>query len=192
MARTRSGTGKAISPGRRTAAARAKLIEFVTDAERRGDLDEWRRGRAILGYIEGRSVIEMARDLGKARGSLNRWLRCYEANGVQGLRTGTAPGPMPKLTAEQQANLVRIIEDGPQQAGYQTGVWTGPMIADLIAERFGHRYHNHAVPRLLNQLGFSLQRPRKRLARADAEAQAQWLRARFPAIKKKRRPVAGS
>jgi transposase len=45
---------------------------------------------------------------------------------------------------------------------------------------------------MLNDLGFSVQRPRKRLARADAEAQETWLRETFPAIKKKRLPVAGS
>jgi hypothetical protein len=85
-----------------------------------------------------------------------------------------------------------IVEAGPQSAGYQSGVWTGPMIGDLIEARFSVRYHNHHVPRLLHQLGFSVQRPRKRLARADAEAQEYWLRVRFPAIKKKRAPVAAS
>ena len=85
MGRTRSGTGEAISAGRRTPAARAKLVAFIADAERRGDLDEWRRGCAILGYIEDRRVITMARELGKARGSINRWLGCYEARGVDGL-----------------------------------------------------------------------------------------------------------
>ncbi len=56
------------------------------------------------------------------------------------------------------------------------------MIGDLIEQRFQVRYHNHHVPRLLNDLGFSVQRPRKRLARADAEAQDTWVRERFPAI----------
>ena len=64
------------------------------------------------------------------------------------------------------------------------------MIGDLIAHRFGVRYHNHHVPRLLHDLGFSVQRPRRRLARADAEAQAVWLREKLPRIKKKRPPAA--
>jgi len=51
-------------------------------------------------------------------------------------------------------------------AGYPSGVWTGPMIGDLIERRFGVRYHKHNVPRLLHELRFSVQRPRKRLARA--------------------------
>ena len=66
------------------------------------------------------------------------------------------------------------------------------MIGDLIERRFGVRYHNHHVPRLLHQPGFSVQRPRKRLARADAEAQAHGLREKRPAIKKKLQPAAAS
>jgi transcriptional regulator GlxA family with amidase domain len=69
------------------------------------------------------------------------------------------------LTEEQLSKLGQIIEDGPVAVGYQSGVWTGPMIGDLIERMFGVRYHNHYVPRLLNHLGFSVQRPRKRLAR---------------------------
>ena len=29
-------------------------------ALKNGDLDEWRRGRAVLGYIEGKRVVELA------------------------------------------------------------------------------------------------------------------------------------
>lgn len=112
--------------------------------------------------------------------------------GAEGLRTGKAPGPRPKLSDAQREELRGVIERGPQEAGFSTGLWTGPMVGDLIRQRYGVRYHNHYVPELLHQLGFSVQRPRKRLARADAAAQDAWLRERFPAIKKKLRPVAAS
>jgi transposase len=58
------------------------------------------------------------------------------------------------------------------------------MIGDMIRKRFGVKYHNHHVPRLLHRLGFSVQRPRKKLAKADAEAQEYWLRTKLPALKK--------
>jgi len=190
MARAR--TGEAISPGRRTARAQKELRRFVAAAKARGDLDAWRRGRALLGYIAGRRVVELAAELDVTRGSVNRWLQWFEALGVDGLVTGKAPGPEPKLSETQRAELTAIVEAGPLAASYRAGVWTGPMIADVIEQRFGVRYHNHHVPRLLHQLGFSVQRPRKKLARADAEAQGFWLRVRLPAIKKKRGPVAAS
>lgn len=190
MIKTRSKTGEAISLGRRTATARKHLRRFIKAAADRSDLAAWRRGRAILGYIEGRRVIELAAELDVTRGAINRWLQWYEACGVQGLLTCKAPGAAPKLDETQLAELAAKIEAGPQSAGYGIGVWTGPMIADWIETRFGVRYHTHYVPSLLNSMGFSVQRPRKRLAHADAQAQAHWLREKFPAIKKKPQPAA--
>ena len=189
---TRSKTGEAISQQRRTPAALKELKQFVTEAQQSNDLERWRRGRAVLGYIEGRRVIEMAREFSVNRSSINRWLGWYNAIGVNGLETGVAPGAAPRLSDKQTRELIGLIEAGPNSAGYSSGVWTGPMIGDLIEERFGVRYHNHHIPRLLHKLGFSVQRPRKRLARADSDAQDIWIREKFPAIKKKRKPVEES
>lgn len=190
MAKTK--TGHAIRRSRRRPAQLKQLDEFIVEAQLKNDLGEWRRGRAVRAYIDGRRVIEIAADFGVTRGSVNRWLQWYDANHVEGLRTSVAEGPIPKLTEEQREALTVIIELGPMQAGYQSGVWTGPMIGDLIAQRFGVRYHNHHVPRLLHQLRFSVQRPRKRLARADLARQATWLRETLPKIKKKRGSAAAS
>lgn len=132
----------------------------------------------------------MCAELGVVRASINRWLKWYDTLGLDGLRPRKAPGPTPRLNERQREQLTRIIDDGPQAAGFVSGVWTGPMIGELIRKRFGVRYHTHYVPRLLHQLGFSVQRPRKRLARADAEAQAYWLRTKLPRIKKKPRRAA--
>lgn len=188
----RSANGEAISAKRKNPAALKKLQQFTDEAERRNDLEEWRRGRAVLGYIAQRSVISLAAELGVTRGSVNRWLQWYEADGTEGLTTGKPSGRPPRLTKAQLGELTAIIESGPIAAGYVTGVWTGPIIGDLIRKRFNVGYHNHHVPRLLHQLGFSVQRPRKRLASADLKAQAIWIRDTFPKIKKKRPPVVAS
>lgn len=188
----RAQPGQAIRRSRRRGAQLKRLDEFILETQLKNDLGEWRRGRAVRAYIDKRKVTDIAREYGVTRGSVNRWLQWYDADHVDGLRTRVAEGPPPKLTEEQREALTVIIELGPMQAGYQSGVWTGPMIGDLIAERFGVRYHNHHIPKLLHQLRFSVQRPRKRLARADLARQATWLRETFPAIKKKHGSVAAS
>jgi transposase len=180
----RSKKGEAISARGRSPSALKKLRRFIRQRVRDKRLDEWRRGRAVLGYIEGRRVVDLATELDVTRGSVNRWLQWYEAMGVEGLITAKPPGGVPKMTDEQREELVALVEAGPLAAGYQSGVWTGPMIGDLIERRFGVRYHKHNVPRLLHELRFSVQRPRKRLARADALKQATWWNETFPAIKK--------
>lgn len=183
----RSKNGEAIGAAGKTPAAIKKLKQFITERERDGTLDEWRRGKVILGYIEKRKVIDLALEYDVSRGSINRWLQWYETMGVDGLVTETSPGAPPKLNAEQRAELTAMVEAGPLVSGYTSGVWTGPMVGDLIEKVFGVRYHKHNVPRLLHELGFSMQRPRKRLARADLAAQETWVRERLPAIKKSER-----
>src|SRR5262249_8719288 len=144
MARSRNG--EAISTAGRSPSARKRLRRFIRQRLKAKDLDAWRRGRAVLGYLDGRRVVDLAAELDVSRGSVNRWLQWYEAMGVEGLLTATAPGPSPKLTEAQRAELTALVEAGPLSAGYQSGVWTGPMIGDLIERRFAVRYHKHNVP----------------------------------------------
>ena len=188
----RSKNGQAIRSERRTPAEVAQLRALLREAESTKDLGTWRRAKSVLGYLDGQKVIALSEALEVTRGSINRWLQWYQVMGAEGLRDAERPGPTPRLSEAQKAELATIIEAGPQAAGFTSGMWTGPMIGDLIRRRFGVRYHNHHIPRLLGWMGFSVQRPRKRLARADAEAQAAWLRDRLPAIKRKPAPAAGS
>jgi len=185
----RSQNGEAIRPARRTRAERGRLRVLLARSKKAGDLHTWRRAKAVLGYLHGGRVIEIAEQLEVTRGSVNRWLQWFDAQGTEGLKPRKAPGPQPRLSPEQLNELTTIIEAGPQNAGYATGVWTGPMIGDLIQRRYRVRYHNHYIPPLLHKLGFSVQRPRKRLARADRERQEYWLRTTFPRVKKKLQPV---
>lgn len=177
-------TAPAIRPRLKTAAAVKNLKAFVK-GHKNTDFKAWRRATAVASYIEGKSVIDIAQVLGVARASVNRWLKWYNTLGLDGLRTEKPPGRPARLTQDQLIELSLLVEGGPQDAGFDGGVWTGPMIADLIRKRYGVSYHHHHIPRLLHKLGFSVQRPRKRLSRADAEKQALWLSKRLPAIKKK-------
>lgn len=168
---------------------RRRLKRLLEEAERGKDLGTWRRAKGVLDYIAGRSVIALSKELRVTRSSINRWLIWFQAQGAEGLRSRTPAGASARLSNEQYEQLISLIEGGPVAAGFSTGIWTGPMIAELIRLRFGVNYHNQYIPRLLHRLGFSVQRPRRRLARADQERQAVWLKKTFPAIKKKRRPA---
>jgi transposase len=188
---TRAKNGQAIRPQRRTGHELRKLRALMREAEEKNDLSTWKRAKAVLSYVNGEKVVAIKEKLGVNRSTVNKWLRWYDVEGADGLRTKKPPGPAPRLDSAQTEELTALIENGPQAAGFASGVWTGPMIGDLIRQQFGVSYHNQYVPELLHKLGFSVQRPRKRLARADAEAQETWIRERFPAIKKRPQPAVG-
>src|SRR5216683_2712676 len=57
------------------------------EAKSVGDLATWRRAKAVFGYIHGKSVIALSAELDVTRGSINRWLQWFQANGTDGLKT---------------------------------------------------------------------------------------------------------
>jgi transposase len=180
----RAKPGEAIQAKWLTRHELAKLNALIVKAKKAGDLLTWRRAKAIRDYIRGKPVLRLVEELEVVRASVNQWIRWYDTAGTEALKPRKAPGAAPKLSEHQRIELGNLIDAGPQASGYSGGIWTGPRIGDLIWRRFGVRYHNHHVPRLLHQIGFSVQRPRKRLARADRQAQETWLKKRLPAIKK--------
>ena len=145
-----------------------------------------RRLQAVLLNAQGRSSGDVASILQAPRSKVSEWLANYEAHGVEGLLEGFRTGRPPRLTARQLAELADIVESGPVAYGFDSGVWTSPMIGRVIQEEFGIVYHPGHVRKLLHAIGFSVQRPRRVLARADAEAQDRWHRKTFPNLKKKR------
>lgn len=181
----RKAKGEAIRPSLRNGKAVKRLQQLLYQANRDGDHKLWRRAKSVLGYIEGTSARELARQVHVDRSAVAKWIAWYNARGLSGLRFRKPPGRPRRLGTAERAELASVVEAGPQAAGYASGVWTGPRIGAWVEERFSIRYHVNYVPRLLHQLGFSVQRPRKRLAKADLAAQETWLKKRFPKIKKR-------
>lgn len=184
MTMARSRNGQAIRRERQTKPELRRLDALISNAKRDGDLFTWRRSRAVMNYLCGEKVVDLSKHFGVGRSSVNRWLKTYDMEGADGLRARKRPGAASRLSGQELFELSKTLKQGPTSAGYMSGVWTGPMIGDLIERQYGVKYHNHHIPRLLHKLGYCVQRPRKRLARADPEKQALWVEQRFPEIKK--------
>jgi len=75
------------------------------------------------------------------------------------------------LAERQRKQLEDIPDSGPVAYGLDSGEWTSPMIAWVIEEEFGVQYHPGHVRKLLHSLGYSVQRPRRRVARANSREQ---------------------
>jgi putative transposase len=138
----------------------------------------------MLGALDGASLLAMAKKLEVTQSAVTKWLAAYVEHGFEGLSPAKPPGPQSRLSVEQLEEVAQAVENGPEAAGFDSGVWTARMVAEFIRERFGVAYNWKYVPELLHKLGFSVQRPRKKLSRADGEAQEFWLRKTFPELKK--------
>jgi hypothetical protein len=83
---SRTKPGHAIRRARRRPAQLKQLDAFIVEAKLKNDLAEWRRGRAVRAYIDGRKVTAIAAESGVTRGSVNRWLQWYDVDHVDGRR----------------------------------------------------------------------------------------------------------
>jgi len=168
-----------------------RLIRLRKQAERDGAYRVAKRLQAVVLNSEGRTSGELAHLLGSPRSRVSEWLARYQTFGVEGLLEGHRSGRPLELTSAQRKQLDDILESGPVAYGLDTGIWTSPMIAWVIEEEFGIHYHPGHVRKLLHRLGFSVQRPRRVLARANADQQDRWQRYTYPSLKKKRSGKTG-
>lgn len=168
-----------------------RLVRLRKEAERDGAYRVAKRLQAVVLNSQGRTSGELAEFLQAPRSKVSEWLARYQAHGVEGLLEGQRSGRPAELTARQRQQLADILDSGPVAYGLDTGVWTSPMIAWVLEEEFGVQYHPGHVRRLLHEIGFSVQRPKRVLARANHAQQDRWHRRTYPNLKKKPKAATG-
>lgn len=161
-----------------------KLKRLRREAEEDGEYRVARRIMGILLNAEGHTAGEISRLLNVHRSSVTLWLQRWIEHGWEGLLEGHRSGRPSGLGASERKKLCDILDSGPIAYGFSSGVWTSPMIAQVIATEFGVQYHPGHVRKLLHTLGFSVQRPRRTLVRADGKKQSRWRRYTLPRLKK--------
>ena len=132
----------------------------------------------------GESDEQVARRFGVTKMSVNRWRHALQTGGSGALASKGAAGTKPLLTADQQQELMALIEAGPAAYGYLDQRWTLSRIAELIRVQFGVRYHSSgALHEMLTRAGASWQVPTRRAAERDEQAIATWREETWPSTK---------
>src|SRR4051812_13366943 len=156
------------------------------EQQERGPAD-WREGRRLRAWAlkaKGWSQQAIAEALGVTAGAVSQWMRRGREGGVEALTRRIAPGPTPKLTGEQRAQVPLLLAQGAEAFGFRGDVWTAKRVATVIRREFGVRYHPNHVGKLLRALGWTVQKPVQRASqRNEAEIEA-WRTERWPALKK--------
>ena len=148
----------------------------------------WREGRRRQAWElhqQGWTQSQIGTALGVTQGAVSQWLHRATTDGVEALRAHPAPGPRPRLTPSQLAQLPPLLAAGAEAYGFRGDVWTRRRVAHLIVEQFGVRYHPRHVGRLLAQLDWTVQQPLQQASQRDEAVIAAWYATDWPAIKKK-------
>jgi transposase len=124
----------------------------------------------------------VARVLGVNRNSLYRW-RQQAAQGAAGLAAKPHPGPTPRLSDQQLAELERLLREGATHHGWPNDLWTAARVAQVIAHHFHTSFHPDHVRRFLRaRLGWTSQKPKRQARERDDEEVQRWLDQEFPRI----------
>jgi transposase len=100
------------------------------------------------------------------------WAHRFDEEGLEGLRDKPGRGRNPRLSPEQRARIAQLLEkESPQDYGYNTDTWTGPLLIDWIDNHFNIKYKKAQIYNIIKSLGFSHQKSRGIYPEADPEAQ---------------------
>src|SRR3954447_22535581 len=162
-----------------------------TPAELRAMARRERDGRvsgrllALANALDGMSRDEAARDAGLDRETLRDWVPRYNAEGVEGLRhpprarrARRRPGRPCALDEGRQAALKGLILRGPRLERDGCVAWRARDLRGLVERRFGVRYSESGVRRLLRGLDLSWQKARPVHPEADPRAQERFKKTR--------------
>jgi transposase len=146
---------------------------------------EERRMRAADLFRKGVIPAEVARQLGVSHQVVSDWRKVWRQGGRTALRGKGHAGRRPRLTTAQLTKVEKALSKGAEANGYTTDLWTLPRAADVIKRVTGVSYHPGYVWYILRkQLGWTWQRPSRRAVERDEEAIEQWVKQRWPQLKK--------
>jgi transposase len=125
-----------------------------------------------------------ARHLGVTEAAVSKWNKKLANDGPQALQMRKATGRPPKLDDAARQALVKKLEEGAIAAGFPTEQWTQARVKKVIEREFGVQYHQNYISRLLDDLGWSVQKPDPRAIERDEDLIRAWLSQEWPRIKK--------
>lgn len=140
-------------------------------------------GRKLLEDGE-MSQVEIARHLGVTRAAVSKWKKQLAEGGSEALQARKATGRPPKLDEVAKQILLKKLKEGAIAAGFPTEQWTQARVKKVIKQEFGVSYHQNYISRLLDDLGWSVQKVDPRAMERDEELIRAWLSRDWPRIKK--------
>lgn len=143
------------------------------------------RKLAIKRVVEdGEKPSKVVAALDMCRTTIYRWLRAFRKRGEAALAGRKATGRPSKLNARQKKQVARWMNGrDPRQYGFDFGLWTRRVVAELIQERFGVNLGITAVGRLLAELGITPQKPLRRAYERDPVAIERWQQEEYPRLR---------
>jgi transposase len=140
---------------------------------------------AVERVREGEDPSAVIASYGFSRTTIYKWLRAAKGRGrsLAALLSRKGTGRPRKLTRAQERQVFRWINGkDPRQYGFDFGLWTRLIVAELIADRFNITLSLASIGKLLADLGLTPQKPLMRAYERDPAAIEAWKVDTYPSI----------
>jgi transposase len=131
------------------------------------------------------SQAQIARHVGVSRQTVSRWAQQLEQGGLQALHSRSKTGRKPHLNIKQWQQVLALLQQGAQAAGFTTQRWTLWRIRWVIEQEFGVNYNTNYLSQKLHQLGWSRQKPAVYARERNDELVQAWLKGDWPRIQQR-------
>ena len=113
---------------------------------------------AIIQLTRGYSSRKLEEFYRTTHKQICNWADRFDAEGIEGLYIKPGRGRHSRLSEEQKYQLQGDLLKSPEDFGYNTANWSGPLMREHIQKKYRVDYKSAAVYNLMHELGFSFQR----------------------------------
>ena len=103
--------------------------------------------------LAGHTTGEISDLLKVHRSTVPLWIEHRNRYGAEGLWEGHRSGRPRRLNTQEREKLCDILDSGPVAYGWETGIWTSPLVRHVIAAEFGQDYHAGHVRQTAQGIG---------------------------------------
>jgi len=127
-------------------------------------------------------AADVAKVLGRSPRTVRRWVQAYREGGEAALAARPRRGARPKLSGEQEREVVSWFDKSPREFGIRRDLWTGRIVAELIAKRFGVSFNPRYILAWLARRRIVPIKPRRRPRERDDAEIERWVKEEWPRI----------
>jgi putative transposase len=128
----------------------------------------------VLNVVYQRKVsAQAARDLHRSKSWAWEWLKRYDKEGINGLKTRPKSGRPSKLSEEIDYRIKKELKESNQG-------WTTKQVEELIVKKSGIKYHYIHIYRILRKWGFKQKVPRKVHVNTASKEEKEAFKKRLP------------
>jgi transposase len=129
---------------------------------------------AILQTWDGLTSREVAENLHVTHRSVSEWINRYNENSLQGLEDTRGGHYAGYLSNEQKQLVKEVLQKSPMDCGFNRSNWTMPLLKLWIDRNLQVNYKAASLYDVVHNIGFTLQRPKKRNHKVNPQLQEQY------------------